>query len=67
MLFLPVIVILVMIDFVPALVAFQRHHRNRMAIAVLDLLVGWTFIGWVVALVWACTKDVEPASTVKSA
>lgn len=41
--------------FLPTLAA--RHKRNRGAIFVLNLLLGWSFIGWVIALVWACTED----------
>lgn len=37
----------------PAIVAGKAGHRNTMAIAVLNTLLGWTVIGWVVALVWA--------------
>jgi phosphotransferase system glucose/maltose/N-acetylglucosamine-specific IIC component len=37
----------------PALVAWTRRHRQRHAITVLNLLLGWTFVGWVEALVWA--------------
>jgi len=37
----------------PTFVALHRQHHNNTAIAVLNLLLGWTFIGWVVALVWA--------------
>jgi len=41
--------------FFPACVASIRNHHNSTAIFMLNLLLGWTFIGWVVALVWACT------------
>jgi hypothetical protein len=41
--------------FVPAIVAYLRHHHNENAIAVLNLLLGWTLLGWVAALVWALT------------
>jgi hypothetical protein len=44
------------IYFLPAIVAFGRHHRNGVAIFVLNLLAGWTGIGWLVAIVWAFTK-----------
>jgi hypothetical protein len=44
---------------VPAFIAFMRGHPNRFAILALDLLVGWTFLGWVAALVWALT-EVQP-------
>ena len=43
--------------FVPAFVAQARKKRNSAAILVLNLFLGWTFIGWVVALVWACTSE----------
>jgi hypothetical protein len=28
---------------------------------ILDLWLGWTLIGWLVALIWACDTDVQPA------
>jgi hypothetical protein len=43
--------------FIPAIVAGIRHHRDGMAIFKLNLYLGWTFVGWGVALVWACTAD----------
>ena len=39
----------------PAMVAAGRHHRSGTAIAVLNVLLGWTLLGWVGALVWALT------------
>jgi DNA-directed RNA polymerase subunit RPC12/RpoP len=45
---------LLAIYFLPALVASGRRHYNRGAILVLNLFLGWTLIGWVAALVWAC-------------
>jgi uncharacterized membrane protein len=39
--------------FTPALVARRRHSRNTLAIFVLNLFLGWTLLGWVIALVWA--------------
>lgn len=41
----------------PAFVALQRKHVNTTAICVLNILVGWSFIGWVAALVWALVKS----------
>lgn len=46
--------------FVPAMVAFQRGHVNRVAILVLDLFLGWTLVGWVGALVWAHSASAPP-------
>jgi hypothetical protein len=47
--------ILVGLYFLPTIVAFR--HRNQTAIFILNLFLGWTFIGWVLALVWACTNN----------
>ena len=41
--------------FLPGFVAERRKHPQRLAITVLNLLGGWTAVGWLVALVWACT------------
>ncbi|MFD1253477.1 hypothetical protein DEVEQU_00471 [Devosia equisanguinis] len=39
--------------FIPAYIAFRRHHPNRWAIAVVCLAFGGTVIGWFGALIWA--------------
>lgn len=41
--------------FLPGIVASSRSHHQAVAIFVLNIFLGWTFVGWVVALVWACT------------
>lgn len=41
--------------FLPAVVAYSRRHHNRLAILALNFLLGWTFLGWVVALIWSLT------------
>lgn len=46
-----------LIYFLPTIVAGNHHHRNKSAIAVLNFFLGWTFIGWVVAMIWACTDN----------
>ena len=50
------------IYFLPTGIAIIRSRSNTGAIFVLDLFLGWTGIGWVVALVWAVATDV-PRST----
>jgi hypothetical protein len=44
--------------FLPSLVAFGRGKRDLLSIFLLNLFLGWTFVGWVVALVWAVKPDV---------
>jgi hypothetical protein len=44
--------------FLPAIIAFARGKSDAGAILVLNFLLGWTAIGWVIALVWALKQDV---------
>lgn len=48
----------------PVWVALFRWHRRRWLVAALNVLAGWTVIGWVAALVWASAagQREEPAS-----
>lgn len=39
--------------FVPTIVVIVKKHPQRNAIIALNILLGWSFIGWVGALVWA--------------
>ena len=41
-----------------------RNKRNVGAIFALNFLLGWTLVGWVVALVWALSHDVPTAIVV---
>ena len=41
--------------FLPAIIAHNK--KNAGAITLFNLFLGWTFVGWVVALVWAIAKD----------
>jgi hypothetical protein len=51
------IVLLVAWYFLPSAIAHNK--RNAQAIFLLNFFLGWTFIGWVVALVWAAMRDRE--------
>ena len=44
---------LITIYMFPAYFAQSRGHRNSDSIATFNLFLGWTFIGWVCALIWA--------------
>ena len=43
--------------FVPSLVAYHRNHKDFAGVFILNLLIGWTVVGWVVALAWAVRPD----------
>ena len=40
----------------PWAIAATRGKSNSGTIALVNLLLGWTVVGWIVALVMACTK-----------
>jgi hypothetical protein len=44
--------------FLPAIIGYARSKRDAGAILVLNFLLGWTAIGWIIALVWALKSDV---------
>ena len=41
----------------PWILAVGLRHRNAGPIFFINLLLGWTFIGWVAALVMATWRD----------
>ena len=41
-----------------------RRKANTIAIFALNLLLGWTFIGWIVSLVWSLTSEKKPQTIV---
>ena len=44
--------------FLPTIVATTRKVRHQGSVVVINLFLGWTLIGWVVALSMACrTKN----------
>jgi hypothetical protein len=50
------ILIILGLYFLPATIAGMRGHHNFGSIFVLDIFLGWTFFGWVVALAMACSQ-----------
>lgn len=45
--------ILLMMYFSPTLIAVGRNAHRARGIAALNLLLGWTIIGWFAAFVWS--------------
>jgi Superinfection immunity protein len=43
--------------FIPSIIAFSRVKANRFWILALNLFLGWTAVGWIVALVLAVNTD----------
>ncbi len=57
---LPIIIIGALLGlslyFIPTIVAFKKDHINKIGILVLNVFLGWSFIGWVIALIWSVMK-----------
>ena len=47
------VAIVLAIYFIPTMIAGVRERINKGAIFCMNLFLGWSFIGWVVALIWA--------------
>ena len=45
------------IYFIPVSIAIMRDHHNTLGVFVVNLFLGWTFLGWVAALVWSFIKS----------
>jgi hypothetical protein len=61
-----VLCVLVLAYFLPTIVASFRHRPNQGGIFIVNLLLGWSVIGWIVALVMACAANPpEPARSIE--
>jgi hypothetical protein len=38
----------------PTIVVFARRKKNVIGPILVNVLLGWTVVGWIVALLWAC-------------
>ena len=43
--------------FLPTIIAVLRKRHNTLAIFAVNLLFGWSLIGWVIALIWALSSS----------
>lgn len=52
-----------LINLIPSIVAFARKHRSKWGIVVLNFMLGWTVIGWIITLVWSLSYAGESRKT----
>jgi Superinfection immunity protein len=52
-----IVLIVIGLYWVPTILAASNRKANVGAICALNFFLGWTLIGWVIALVWALTVD----------
>lgn len=48
----------ILLYFLPAIIG--RDKRDAAGIFLLNLFLGWTVIGWVIALIWAVSAEPYP-------
>ncbi len=53
------VVILPPLYFLPAVLAASKTHPQGLALFLVNLLLGWTLVGWFACLVWAATAPGE--------
>ncbi|HDO7148197.1 TPA: superinfection immunity protein [Klebsiella michiganensis] len=51
-----VLIFAIIIYVLPGVIASSREHKNSTAIWVLNIVLGWSFLGWIAALVWSFTN-----------
>ncbi|CAM2144976.1 Superinfection immunity protein [Pararobbsia alpina] len=51
------IAVAVSVYFLPSILADQRKHSDTLVIALFNAVLGWSVIGWVIALVWSLTPS----------
>lgn len=56
-------VILFAIYLLPTIIASNRSHPNVAPIAVINIFLGWTLLGWVVALAWSVSSHKDKFTT----
>lgn len=51
-----IIALAIALYFAPGLVAVLCGHPKAVGIIILNLVLGWTLIGWVMSFIWACRQ-----------
>lgn len=58
---MPILAFPALLYFVPVFVAAAHKPRVTTAVFIVNLLLGWTFVGWALALAWAAGSDKNEA------
>lgn len=48
-----IIILTVLIYFIPTVICLIRKHTYKLYIICLNIILGWTLIGWIVSLIWS--------------
>ena len=59
-----VVLSVLVIYFLPSIIAFNRGHASKWGIFATNLLLGWSGILWLVALIWSLSNKGQQNVTV---
>ena len=48
---------LIFFYFLPSYIAGARRHKYFKSILLINILTGWTFLGWAAALIWSFVDE----------
>lgn len=57
-------VFLLFMYFLPTVIAAIRKHRQLGPIAAINVLLGWTVLGWIGAFIWSLMTPQQPPQTI---
>jgi len=57
---MPVLLVSMALYFLPSIVAKAREHPQFVFILVVNLLFGWSGVGWIGCLVWSLVTPSRP-------
>jgi len=58
--FVILLILIVIIYMLPTVIAIARDIPQRKAVAVVNIIFGWTLIGWIGAFIWALMAETAP-------
>jgi Na+/H+-dicarboxylate symporter len=50
----------------PTIIAIVRHAPSALGVAALNFFLGWTVIGWLLALVWALAANPQQVIVIEN-
>jgi len=61
-----IIAVAAVLYFLPAICAARRQHNDVGAIVALNILLGWTVLGWIASFCWSLTGNVKRAESIQN-
>ena len=59
-----VLLFVIAVYLIPTIIAFARGHASKWGIGVLNIVLGWSLVFWVVALIWSLSNKGQSQTTI---